>query len=101
MTNERLRRPIDPRQQFDLPWVAATFRITEQLWTVQHMNHPSNPRGARWSAYRDYGRFGPFARVDLADQQTRAFRYRFRVTAGKALPRSQLAEHHQRYAEKR
>ena len=55
------------------------------------MSHPSNPKGAKWSAYRDYGRFGPFTVVKIAGGETQAFRYRFRVTSGEAPSREQLA----------
>ncbi|MEC7680068.1 MAG: DUF6807 family protein [Planctomycetota bacterium] len=81
---------IDPTKVLDLPWVAESFQIGEQWWSVQHMNHPSNPEGARWSAYRDYGRFGPFTVVKIADGESTTFRYRFCVTQGKNQDRTQL-----------
>lgn len=89
---------IDPRQQRDLPWVAETFKVDDQAWTVQHMSHPTNPKGARWSAYRDYGRFGPFTVVEIPAGETQTFRYRFRVTEGDAPPREQLDASYQQYA---
>lgn len=88
---------IDPREDLDLPWVAATFKVDGQAWTVQHMSHPSNPSGARWSAYRDYGRFGPFTVVEIPDGESQTFRYRFHVTRGEAPPRATLTQHYQRY----
>ena len=90
---------VDPKKQRDLPWVAASFRIDDQTWTVQHMNHPSNPDGAVWSAYRDYGRFGPFAVIELKQGESQTLRFRFRVTPGDAPPREQMAEHYQAFAE--
>lgn len=89
---------IDPREDLDLPWVAGTFRVGDQTWTVQHMNHPSNPDGARWSAYRDYGRFGPFTVVDIPNGESQMFKYRFRITQGEAPPRAVMAKHYQSYA---
>lgn len=89
---------VNPEKQRDLPWVAGTFRINDQTWTVQHMSHPSNPQGAVWSAYRDYGRFGPFPVIELDEGETEILRYRFRVTQGAAPPREQMAEHFQRFA---
>ena len=88
---------IDPRKQLDLPWVAATFRVDDQAWTVQHMSHPGNPRGARWSAYRNYGRFGPFTVVNIPAGQVQVFRYRFRVASGESPSREQLADQYERY----
>ena len=88
---------IDPTKVLDLPWVAESFQIGEQWWSVQHMNHPSNPEGARWSAYRDYGRFGPFTVVKIADGESTIFRYRFCVTQGKNQDRTQLQATYNRY----
>ncbi|MGI9466022.1 MAG: DUF6807 family protein, partial [Rubripirellula sp.] len=81
---------IDPKKDRDLPWVAESFQVGDDWWSVQHMNHPSNPEGARWSAYRDYGRFGPFTVVKIANGESVTFRYRFRVTKGKTQDREQL-----------
>ncbi len=90
---------IDPKKQLDLPWVAATFTIGDQQWTAQHMSHQKNPKGARWSAYRDYGRFGPFTVAEIPDGESLTFRYRFRITAGGVPERENLAGHYQRYSE--
>ncbi len=73
---------VDPTKQEDLPWVACSFTIDGSQWTVQHISHPSNPTGARWSAYRDYGRFGPFPVIELAKGESRVLQFRFRITAG-------------------
>ncbi len=89
---------IDPKKDLDLPWVAETFRLGEQEWTVQMMSHPTNPQGARWSAYRDYGRFGPFTVVEIEDGATQTFKYRFRVTKGAAPGRDVLAAEYAAYA---
>lgn len=88
---------IDPREQLDLPWVAATFQVDDQAWTVQHMSHPGNPKGARWSAYRNYGRFGPFTVVHIPAGQVQAFHYRFRVSRGESPSREELAEQYEHY----
>jgi len=81
---------VDPTKQLDLPWVACSFTIGDQSWTVQHINHPENPTGARWSAYRDYGRFGPFPVIRIADGETRELRFRFRVTQGETPSREAM-----------
>lgn len=89
---------VDPKKDKDLPWVALSFRIGDQAWTVQHMSHPSNPKGAVWSAYRDYGRFGPFPTIEIADGETVTLQYRFRVTKGEAPSRERLAESYEAFA---
>ncbi|MGH8045940.1 MAG: hypothetical protein ACREKL_01725, partial [Chthoniobacterales bacterium] len=43
-----------------LPWVAEIMTIEGKTFTVVVLNPPDNPKGAVYSAYRDYGRFGPF-----------------------------------------
>lgn len=83
---------VDPTKQLDLPWVACTFTIGGEDWTVQHINHPSNPTGARWSAYRDYGRFGPFAVIEIGKGETQKMQFRFRVTGGPTPSREALAK---------
>jgi len=88
---------VDCKKDLDLPWVAETFKIGDHLWTVQHMSHPDNPKGARWSAYRDYGRFGPFTVVKIPEGETATFRYRFRITAGDAPDRESLGAAYQHY----
>ena len=90
---------IDPKKDHDLPWVACTFRIDDQPWTVQHMNHPSNPKGAIWSAYRDYGRFGPFPKFQLKDGETKTLRFRFRVTKGEAPAQAEMTKQYEQFAE--
>jgi len=94
--------PIDDAKEKNykgLPWVAQTFVVDGQKWTVQHLSHPSNPdEDARWSAYRDYGRFGEFPVINLADGETVTLRYRFRVTKGEAPGREKLAEAYNAYA---
>lgn len=74
-----------------LPWVALTFEIDDKSWTVQHMSHPDNPDGSRWSAYRDYGRFGEFPVIKLDEGESITLRYRFRVTEGSAPDRTVMA----------
>lgn len=86
--------PVDDakaKKYADLPWVAKTSEIDGQEWTVQQMSHPDNPgENKRWSAYRDYGRFGEFPTIKIADGEKATLRYRFRVTKGAAPTRDAL-----------
>lgn len=82
---------IDPSRDLDLPWVACSFRIGEAAWTVQQINHADNPSGTRWSAYRNYGRFGAFPVLEIAEGETAKLRYRFRIIQGEAPARQTLA----------
>lgn len=89
---------VDPTKQKDLPWVAESFKIDDAWWTVQHMSHPENPKGARWSAYRDYGRFGPFTVVKIDDGESVTFRYRFVVLKGNEASRDGLTKKYSQYS---
>ena len=82
---------IDPHQDNDLPWVAMSYGLNGRRYVVQHMNHPENPRPNIYSAYRDYGRFGPFFQHKLAAGQSLSLRYRIWVVEGEPAARQELA----------
>lgn len=92
---------IDPTKQKDLPWVAESFQIDDSWWTVQHMSHPENPKGARWSAYRDYGRFGPFTVVKIDDGDSVTFKYRFVILKGNDASRDGLTKRYSQYSSRK
>ncbi|MEW6744527.1 MAG: DUF6807 family protein [Planctomycetota bacterium] len=73
---------IDPTKVVDLPWVAMTYELNGRRYTVQHMNHPGNPKNTLYSAYRDYGRFGAFFVHEISKGETLELRYRIRITEG-------------------
>lgn len=81
---------IDPSRDLDLPWVACSFQIGDTAWTVQQINHAGNPSGTRWSAYRNYGRFGAFPVIEIPEGETKTLRYRFRITQGETPAREAL-----------
>lgn len=86
---------INPRKDLDLPWVGMSYVLDGQRYSVQHMNHPTNPKKTRYSAYRDYGRFGAFFKKEVKAGETLALCYGFCVMAGGMPGRDELA---QRYA---
>lgn len=73
---------IDPREDMDLPWVALSFGLHGRRYSVQHMNHPDNPRPTVYSAYRTYGRFGASFNDTIASGETMQLRYGIWVGAG-------------------
>jgi methane monooxygenase PmoA-like len=89
---------IDPHKDKDLPWVALSYGLGGQRYTVQHMNHPGNPKGTVYSAYRDYGRFGAFPVAAIAKGQTLTLRYRFWIARGDIPARETLAARHAQFA---
>jgi len=89
---------IDPRKDKDLPWVALSYGLGDKRYTVQHMNHPVNPKGTLYSAYRDYGRFGAFFEDTIKKDQTLTLRYRLWISRGDLPPRKTLAAHYAEFA---
>jgi len=83
---------IDPRKDQDLPWVAMSYGLGDRSYSVQHMNHPDNPKPAIYSAYRDYGRFGAFFKETIKAGETLKLSYRIWVGQGKMPEREELAK---------
>ena len=89
---------IDPRKDKDLPWVALSYGLGGKQYTVQHMNHPDNPKRTVYSAYRDYGRFGAFFEDTIEKGQTLTLRYRFWIARGEMPSRQSLAAQYAAFA---
>lgn len=66
----------------DMPWAALTYQAHGNDYHVQHMSHPSLPKGNVYSAYRDYGRFGAYFVEELDKGETATFKVRFYVSPG-------------------
>jgi hypothetical protein len=62
----------------DAAWVAARFAIDGRPMTVVQMDHPDNPGATVWNT-RSYGRFGAFARHELAHDAPLELRFRILV----------------------
>ncbi len=73
---------VDPHKAADLAWIGETFALNGKSYSVAEMNHPSNPKGTRVSAYRDYGRFGMFPATAIKSGESFTFNYRFLVAEG-------------------
>ncbi len=88
----------DPRKDKDLPWAGETYVLDGKTYSVVQFNHPDNPQGSVWSAYRDYGRFGVFPKVEVGKGQTVSFKYRFCVKTGDLPDREQIQKKYDEYA---
>ena len=81
----------DVKKERDYPWVGETYTLKGQKYSVVIMNHPENPKGTRFSAYRDYGRFGAYPEARIAKGGTRTFKYRFMISLGE-MPSAKLIQ---------
>ena len=84
------QRDVNPREDLNLPWAGMTFRIGKQRYSVVILNHPDNPRSTRFSAYRDYGRFGAYPELEISQGETATLRYQWIVTGGRMLPSDEI-----------
>jgi len=66
----------------DLPWAAETFKLGDNDYLIQHLSDPGLPKGTRYSAYRNYGRFGAFPVDKIAMGETKSYRFGFYISTG-------------------
>jgi len=82
----------DARKDVDLPWVGETYTLHDNQYSVVEMNHPQNPKGIKYSAYRDYGRFGAFLdTTTIAQGQSLTLKFRFLIADG-AMPETGMIQ---------
>jgi len=72
----------DPKVDVDYPWVGETYTFNEKRYSIVEMNHPENPKDTKFSAYRDYGRFGAFFKREIKSGETLTVKYRFLIADG-------------------
>jgi hypothetical protein len=65
----------------DRPWNAMCFIVGGKRYTVLYLDHPDNPKPARFSE-RDYGRFGSYFVTDVTKDRPLDVRYRLWVQEG-------------------
>lgn len=89
----------DIRKARNVPWTAMSFTIDDQPYTVQHMSHPTLPGKTRYSAYRNYGRFGVFFTDSLDQGETATYRIRLHISSGSFSDngRAQMRKRYQAY----
>lgn len=73
---------IDAHKNQDLPWAAEIFTVEGKTFTVAILNHPDNPKGTRYSAYRNYGRFGAFPVLKATAEKPAKLHYKWVVAEG-------------------
>ena len=88
------KEEVDPKKDRDLPWVAESFKIADQMYFAQHMSHPTIPKGNIYSAYRDYGRFGAYFVSKISKNESLKLNYKFVIGNGEMPGRNYF---HSRY----
>lgn len=79
-----------PTKDLDYPWVGETFTLNGKKNSVVIFSHPENPKGTRWSAYRDYGRFGAFPVATIKKGESLTLKYRFLVADGEMISAAEI-----------
>lgn len=70
----------DPRT-VNAPWKAMSFVLKGKRYTAVYLDHPKNPKPARYSE-RNYGRFGSYFEYTLTPKTPLRVRYRMWVQPG-------------------
>ncbi len=88
---------IDPTKDFNLPWVGMSYGLNNKTYSVVEMSDHGNPRPAIWSAYRDYGRFGPYIKYELGNKESFNVNYRFWISESTMPDRGEIAAKYEAY----
>ncbi|RIK88642.1 MAG: hypothetical protein DCC67_00455 [Planctomycetota bacterium] len=78
--HEHADAPGNARSE-NLPWNAMSVVIDGKRFTIVYLDHPSNPKPARYSE-RDYGRFGSYFVADVTADKPLDVMYRLWIQAG-------------------
>ena len=78
--NHKAEDPMN-EQCTNRPWNAMSFVAGGKRYTAVYLDHPENPKPARYSE-RDYGRFGSYFVHDLKPDQPLTVRYRLWILEG-------------------
>jgi hypothetical protein len=81
-------RNWDPKTRqgpVNMPWNAMSFVLKSKRYTVAYLDHPKNPKEARFSE-REYGRFGSYFEFTMEKDKPLTVRYRFWLQDGLMKP---------------
>jgi hypothetical protein len=77
--------PATRRGPVNLPWNAMSFVLGDKRYTVAYLDHPENPKEARFSE-RDYGRFGSYFEYTIDEGKLLTVHYRLWLQEGLMKP---------------
>jgi hypothetical protein len=69
----------------NLPWNAMSFVLGGKRYTIAYLDHPNNPKEARFSE-RDYGRFGSYFEYTIDEGKPLTVHYRLWLQEGLMKP---------------
>jgi hypothetical protein len=69
------------KNHVNLPWDAMSFVVGGNRYTAAYLDHPDNPKEARYSE-RDYGRFGSYFVAEATPQKPLKVHYRVWLQRG-------------------
>jgi len=69
----------------DMPWNAMSFVLGGKRYTVAYLDHPGNPKEARFSE-REYGRFGSYFEYTIEKDKPLTVNYRLWLQEGLMQP---------------
>jgi hypothetical protein len=78
--HNRKNDPIN-EETTNRPWLAMSFVLDDNRFTVLYLDHPDNPKPARYSE-RDYGRFGSYFVANVSANEPLQVKYRYLVKDG-------------------
>jgi hypothetical protein len=71
----------DRKDHVNLPWDAMSFVVGGKRYTAAYLDHPDNPKEARYSE-RDYGRFGSYFVSEATPEKPLKVHYRVWLQRG-------------------
>jgi hypothetical protein len=76
-----------------LPWDAMSFVLDGNRYSVAYLDHPANPKEARFSE-REYGRFGSYFEYNIEKDKPLLVHYRLWLQEGLIQPERVAALSH-------
>jgi hypothetical protein len=87
----------DPDGHIDLGWLAMTYPLGGEQYTVEYFEDASLPKPSRYSE-RPYGRFGAFFKSTLTPEKPLKMRYRLIVSTGEPPSREAIQRRYEEFA---
>ena len=77
--------PATRQGPVNMPWNAMSFVLGDKRYTTAYLDHPQNPKEARFSE-REYGRFGSYFEYTIEEDKPLTVNYRLWLQEGPMKP---------------